>query len=334
MSMKNYSMNVLSVFDGMSCFQIALNRCGIKYNKYWASEIDSFAIKIARKNYPNIIHFGDITKIRKHHFLHDVDFLVGGSPCQGFSFAGKGLNFDDPRSKLFFEFVRLKKELNPKWFLLENVKMKKEHEKVITDLMGVEPIMINSALVSAQQRKRLYWTNIEVITQPQDKGILLDDILINGVGVLKTNGEYKIADKKSNCCDANYYKGLDNHQQRTGVYLSKEEIEKAKRNYAGKTWHTGNKMGNMVFPDKTDRKSKTITATRIKSDRATIHIKEGDMVRMLYPIEYERLQTVPDNYTKGVSDSQRYKMLGNGFTIDVICHILSFLPKEYFANQK
>jgi len=164
-------MNVLSVFDGMSCGQIALNKLNIKYDKYYASEIDKYAIQQTKKNYPNTIHLGNVTKI-KGSDLPQIDLLMGGSPCQGFSFAGKQLNFDDPRSALFFEFVRLLKETNPKYFLLENVRMKKEYQDVITEHLSVEPIMINSALVSAQNRVRLYWTNIPNITQPEDKGIV------------------------------------------------------------------------------------------------------------------------------------------------------------------
>jgi DNA-cytosine methyltransferase len=169
-------INVLSLFDGMSCGQIALDQLGIKVDNYYAAEIDKYAMQIAKKNYPNTIHLGDVTSVYAQH-LPKIDLLMGGSPCQGFSFAGKQLNFDDPRSALFFEFVRLLKECKPKYFLLENVRMKKEYQDVISEHLGVEPIMINSALVSAQNRVRLYWTNIPNITQPEDKGIVLKDIL-------------------------------------------------------------------------------------------------------------------------------------------------------------
>lgn len=166
---------VLSLFDGMSCGQIALNRAGISYGKYYASEIDKHAIKVTQHNYPNTIQLGSVTEI-KGTDLPQVDLLIGGSPCQGFSFSGKQLNFDDTRSKLFFEFVRLIKECKPKYWLLENVVMKKEFEQVITEHLGVEPIRINSALVSAQNRERLYWANFP-IEQPKDKGIKLINIL-------------------------------------------------------------------------------------------------------------------------------------------------------------
>jgi DNA (cytosine-5)-methyltransferase 3A len=181
-------MNVLSLFDGMSCGQIALKELGVKVDNYFAAEIDKHAIQVTKHNFPNTIHLGDVTKVSSSD-LPKIDLLMGGSPCQGFSFAGKQLAFDDPRSKLFFEFVRLKDELNPKYFLLENVRMAKEHENVITRFMGVEPIYINSALLSAQSRPRVYWTNINahpsglfgdlkcLIPQPKDKGVLLRDIL-------------------------------------------------------------------------------------------------------------------------------------------------------------
>jgi DNA (cytosine-5)-methyltransferase 3A len=169
-------MNVLSLFDGMSCGQIALNRIGVTNYKYYASEIDKHAIKLTQHNFPNTIQVGSVTEL-KGSALPKIDLLIGGSPCQGFSFSGKQLNFDDPRSKLFFEFVRLIEETNPKYWLLENVVMKKEYQDVITQYLGVEPIKINSSLVSAQNRERLYWTNIPNVTQPKDKGILLSDIL-------------------------------------------------------------------------------------------------------------------------------------------------------------
>lgn len=279
-------MNVLSLFDGMSCGRIALERAGIPVTSYYAAEIDKWAIKIAKKNYPDTIHLGDVRDV--HDFLlPEIDLLIGGSPCQGFSFIGKMLNFEDPRSKLFFEFVRLKEELKPKWFLLENVKMKKESQDIISRYLGVEPIEINSALVSAQNRKRLYWTNIPFGDLPEDKGLVLKDILeSNGTGVVKNRRFYQERNEKSMCLDANYYKGADNHGQRTLVeyILSEKEIQ-----------------------------------------QSTL-IEEGvKCYRMLTPVECERLQTVPDNYTEGVSNTQRYKMLGNGWTVDVITHIFKGL---------
>ena len=169
-------LNVLSCFDGMSCLQIALKKLGIPVNKYFASEIDKYAMQVTQANYPNTIQVGNVEFVTKEMLNNEIQLLAGGSPCQGFSFAGKQLNFEDPRSKLFFEFVRLKRELKPKYFLLENVKMKKEYQDIISKYMGCEPIEINSNLLSAQNRKRLYWTNIPGIAQPNDKGILLKDV--------------------------------------------------------------------------------------------------------------------------------------------------------------
>ena len=242
-------MNVLSLFDGISAGQVALERAGIKVDKYYASEIDKYAIQVTQKNYPDTVQIGDVTKVsyengilEYENVMQDVgkiDLLIGGSPCQGFSFAGKQLNFEDDRSKLFFEYVRLLEETKPKYFLLENVKMKKEYQDVITKYLGVEPIEINSALVSAQTRKRLYWTNIPNIEQPKDKKIMLKDV-IEGEGIkvdreksfaiiasigrttpreyfYKNQGQMVFVDRdKAYCIDANYYKGA-NWQQ----YISK-----------------------------------------------------------------------------------------------------------------
>lgn len=153
-------MKVLSLFDGISCGRVALERAGIPVETYYASEIDKYAIQIAQKNYPDTIQIGDVTKVDFSEYIGKVDLIIGGSPCQGFSFAGKQLNFNDPRSKLFFEFLRAVRTIKPKYFLLENVKMKKEFQDIISERLGVQPIEINSALVSAQNRIRLYWTNI------------------------------------------------------------------------------------------------------------------------------------------------------------------------------
>ena len=272
-------MNVLSLFDGMSCGQIALNRAGIKYDKYFASEVDKYAIQVAQHNYPNTIQIGDVLNV-KGGDLPKIDLLIGGSPCQGFSFAGKQLNFDDPRSKLFFEFVRLKNELKPKYFLLENVKMKKEYEKIITEYLNVEPILINSNLVSAQNRERLYWTNIPNIKQPKDKYILVKDIL-------DFNSEHKILSQKT---------------------INKHNFYKKNYKPIGKsptlTTELAHGTGKNVTP-KCHYEIKEITGED----------------RVFSPLECERLQTVPDNYSSVVSNTQRYKMLGNGWTIDVIAHI-------------
>jgi len=206
---------VLSLFDGMSCGQIALNRAGISYGKYYASEIDKHAIKVTQHNYPDTIQIGSVTEI-KGTDLPQIDLLIGGSPCQGFSFAGKGLNFDDPRSKLFFEFVRILKETKPKYFLLENVKMKQEFQDIISEQLGVKPILINSSLVSAQNRERLYWTNIPLQGLPNDKGLFLKDIIEKGAGKKlseqtaqrpRTLRNYRSENQKAFCMLATMWKG-------------------------------------------------------------------------------------------------------------------------------
>lgn len=416
-------MNVLSLFDGMSCGQIALNRANIPYSNYYASEIDKYAIKVTQHNYPNTIQLGDVTEIKSSD-LPQIDLLVGGSPCQGFSFAGKQLNFDDPRSKLFFEFVRLLKECKPKFFLLENVKMKKEYQNVISEHLGVEPIEINSALVSAQNRKRLYWTNIPFDKNIEDKGILLKDIVHEKADnrlsekeldyMLKSSGKWSPSannrfetylnypEKKGHCLTANLNKGvpyncffeilseyivpfdktlqiLDKEVQRGKVgYFRKDSQanrvyyihDKAitltgeagggaakmgqylfghtKKNSQGDRVYTENEnactlnsssggtagKGNLLFGCITpDRVEKRQNGQRFNSGKKfytlTAQDKHGVLVegyiRKLTPIECERLQTVPDNYSSIVSNSQRYKMLGNGWTVDVIAHIFKGL---------
>ena len=287
------AVNVLSLFDGCSMGRVALEKAGIPVNQYYASEIDKYAIQISRKNYPDIIHVGDVEYVGKKKDSPNFDLLIGGSPCQGFSFAGKQLNFDDPRSKLFFEYVRILKEFKPKYFLLENVKMKKEHQDIISEHLGVEPIEINSSLLSAQNRVRLYWTNIPV-DLPYYTDIVLKDILE------KDNPNFKYKKLKE------YYSNKP--QKEGGCYQVGEADIKGydiiKRVYSieGKapaltTMQGGHREPKIACPDK-------------------IHW------RKLTPLEMERLQTLPDNYTEGVSNTQRKKMIGNGFTVDVVAHIL------------
>ena len=322
-------MKVLSLFDGMSCGQIALNKAEVNIDKYYAAEVDNYAITVTQANYPNTIQLGDVCKV-KGADLPKIDLLIGGSPCQGFSFAGKQLNFEDPRSALFFEYVRILAELRVKnpdiYFLLENVRMKKESQDVITEYLGVEPIEINSALVSAQNRRRLYWTNIEGIEQPEDKGILLRDILeFEGAGVIKNMGDLKDNGDKSQCLDANYFKGADNHGQRTLISLPLGRYADA---YDITARFNAKKPGTLAFSKSRgsirtiNDKSKTLLGggQNISNSGAT-NIKIGERYRTLSPLECELLQTVPDNYTNHVSNTQRYKMLGNGWTVDVITHI-------------
>jgi len=230
-------MNVLSLFDGISCGQLALQRANIRVDNYFASEIDKYAIKIAMKNFPNTIQLGNI-----HDWMNwdlpKIDLLIGGSPCQGFSVAGQGLNFDDPRSALFFEYVDVLKHCKPTWFLLENVKMKKEWVNIISGYLKVAPIEINSALVSAQNRKRLYWTNIPDVTQPEDKGILLKDIIENNppnyAYVSKNHaGHVKLLNQKAGCLTEGAHSG-GNHSDMTLVktiphgYMKEETKERDK----------------------------------------------------------------------------------------------------------
>jgi len=415
-------MNVLSLFDGMSCGMIALDRLGIKVDNYYASEIDKYAIQVSQANYPEIVQVGDITKLDLST-LPKIDLVMGGSPCQGFSFAGKQLAFDDPRSALFFEFQKSISYLQPKYFLLENVKMKKEYLDIISEYMGVEPIFINSSLVSAQSRQRYYWTNIPNVEQPEERGIVLRDILEdqpseNPVKHTERNRRHlKQLDEKSLCMTATMYKGAGNNSmtlvpQHIGtavdvnghdilkrVYspngksptintmgggnrepkvvagawrgrsLNKdgknvkwkdikpkqiletrkdeksntvstftkdnlvvqsyrevrtEEAKKARRENRQKTGKDHTPFRAKELQPRDDGKVGTITPS-LNNDHKISLTRDNDQEvywRKLTPIECERLQTVPDNYTNHVSNTQRYKMLGNGWTIEVIAHIL------------
>lgn len=286
-------MNVLSCFDGMSCGRIALERADIEVDNYYSSEIDKYAIQIANKNYPRdeVNRLGDIAKI-KAESLPKIDLLIGGSPCQGFSFAGKQLNFEDERSKLFFEFVRLLKECKPKYFLLENVKMKKEYQDVITSYLGVESILINSSVVSAQNRERLYWTNIPITSRICDKNIALKDIL-------ETDKNINYIDSFKNCVRKNII-GVNIHDFLKPSGFAQIPCTSGFQDH---------KIGIEKSPCLRAGNSFTLIETNNKG------------IRTSTPIEWERLQTIPDNYTEGVSNTQRYKMLGNGWTVDVITHI-------------
>ena len=382
-------MNVLSLFDGMSCGQQALQRAGIKVDNYFASEIDKYAIEVAWKNFPNTIQMGDVSEIIVPNIIDqvEIDLLMGGSPCQGFSFAGGQLAFDDPRSKLFFEFVRIKEELQPKYFLLENVKMKQEFQDVITKYMGVEPIEINSSLFSAQNRRRLYWTNIPVDMDIKDKGLVLKDILQTDhneppVPINERNARhYKNPLQKSLCTTASMYKGAGNNGMTIvdrhiplGYLVDKlipvgEAEEYAHYNYRAtkEVYHMDGKAPTLLTMQGGNREPKVATYSarggrivnrrldeqgvrkdyqmdlpltpqvEIRSDNKTNCLTtlqkdnvvvQGMTWRKLTPIECERLQTLPDNYTEGVSKTQRYKMIGNGWTVDVIAHILKGIRNE------
>lgn len=418
-------MNVLSAFDGLSAARIALERIGITPDKYFASEIDKYAIQVACRNYCDTIQLGDITTIDLTT-LPKIDLLIGGSPCQDLSIAAKNRKgLQGSRSGLFYEYLRLRDKLKPTYFLLENVvSMSKESRDIITSEMGVEPIMINSSLVSAQHRKRLYWTNIPNVTQPDDCHIYLCDILESG----------EVDKDKSYCIDASYYKGTNLEHYLTNsmsqvVFEPKEydpgiedalmgaidetifqdspdrigsigEGRQGERVYstngksitiATNSGGIGGKTGlyakpvrvgqfngsqcNRIYGD--NGKSQTLTSPATGgSTLAWYMIKQQDelsdapetiavsthrekgnylprerclspngkgravstsesqqpfvydsyVIRKLTPLECERLQTIPDNYTSGVSNTQRYKMIGNSFTVDVIAHILSHMP--------
>lgn len=315
-------MNVLSLFDGMSCGQIALERVGIKVDNYFASEIDKYAIQVTQSHYPNTIQLGSVLEW-KDWKLPKIDLLIGGSPCQGFSNAGHGLNFDDPRSKLFFTYcdilaVQYGKNQKLK-YLLENVKMRKVWQDIITDRIKVEPIMIDSALVSAQSRKRLYWANFP-ITQPEDKGVILADIIEYG----------EVNREKSYTIDANYYKGgnprsyfQDGRRQLVFDHQSQKRAMVKVKGAAIRNQVTKRGVEEQLNIRK-DEKSNYVVPTY--PNKLNGVVMGDDMhYRKLTPIECERLQTVEDNWTAMVSSTQRYKMLGNGWTIDVVAHIFRSL---------
>ena len=340
-------MNVLSLFDGISCGQLALQRANIVIDTYYASEIDINAIKVTKHHFPNTIELGSVVDINGYE-LKNIDMIIGGSPCQGFSLAGKmngmstTLNYDvlslehylelkeqgiefSGQSYLFWEYIRLLKEIKPKYFFLENVKMEEKWKIVLTNALATtkacnccgiyesleltstpyhyqckhtkkiekfEPLFINSRLVSAQSRKRYYWTNIKDINEPIDTKICLDDILISA----NSNRD------KSHCIDANYGKGTNLKRY---LYRGSRQI---------------------VFPDINFMNE--LISNKPTIDECNIIGKENKgKWRMLSPIECERLQTLPDNYTEGVVKEKRYHMIGNGWTVDVIAHILKGMVK-------
>ena len=382
-------INVLSCFDGCSGGQLALQKAGIDVDTYYASEIDKYAIEVTQANFPNTIQLGDITKVGFTRFNHHVDLMMGGSPCQGFSFAGKQLNFDDPRSKLFFDFIRIRDELTPKYVLLENVRMAKESQDIISKYMGCEPTKINSADVSPQSRNRLYWfvtydwdlgKYVPMhIPQPSKKNVVIRDILedlpfgeipnylANSWGGVPRGDKVKsIDDAKANCLTASMYKGqIPTFIKKPNPSASKDGLirvgtanlkghDSIKRVYSadGKaptltTMQGGHRepkisMGRVVnrrldengvrkdnqmdlpFTPKVEVREDDVSncLTTVEKDNVVVN-RDEYLWRKLTPLECERLQTMPDNYTNHVSKTQRYKMIGNGWTIDVIAHILS-----------
>lgn len=311
-------MNVLSLFDGISCGKVALERAGIRVDNYFASEIDNNAIKISEQNHKDIIRLGDVKRWREWE-LPKIDFIIAGSPCQGFSRAGKGKNFDDPRSGLFYYFVDIleaQRAKNPDvLFMLENVQMKTEWRDTISDFLGVQPIRINSYLLSAQNRLRDYWTNIEGVELPQDKGIKLLDILedvdpseyIYHEGLLFDPGISEAS------------RGL---VQNVGGQIRVRQAVKCGYIVA----ESGDGV-NLQFPTSKSRRGRVIKQKSSTLDcSCEVCVLQSDVMRKFTTRELERLQTLPDGYTEGASRTVAQKAIGNGWTVDVIAHILSYIP--------
>jgi DNA-cytosine methyltransferase len=316
-------ISVLSLFDGMACGYEALKRAGISVSCYGASEIDPYAMKIAKKNHPNITHIGSIENWQEWGFsAGDFDLIIGGSPCQGFSGAGVGLNFQDPRSRLYFEFEEIVKTLKPKWWLLENVRMKKQWSDIITQRLGVTPVLINSALVSAQNRERLYWANFP-IRQPEDRGILLKDIILPNTWPVVdcvrvwAEGNPRIFEGKSPTLRT------PSGGARVPYLVNALMLSEKERNYMDKAVKGGRTHWDFQHHSDTENdKTSAVVANFFKGVPYNVLIdRYGGCIRKFHPIECERLQTLPDGYTEGVSATQRYKMIGNGWTVEVIKEI-------------
>ena len=377
-------MKILSLFDGISCARVALERVEIPVEAYYASEIDKYAIQISQKNYPDIIQIKGVETVKNDGFddLDNIDLLIGGSPCQDLSIAKKNRKgLDGERSGLFWEYVRILKEVKPKYFILENVNsMPKEAKAIITETLGVEPIMINAALVSAQNRKRLFWTNIPNVTQPEDKGILLRDILEKEVDekyFLQTDNKLTPSGNPEIAGTLDTGTWLKRYEQIRRVYKTtskcptiptgtgggvmtkiavalrnrgegkKPEIGGDKAN-AMTTVQTDSMVGFVIpeatkkgyaiategqsvdlsFPTSKTRRGRVGDKVKNIMTSQNIGVVQDMQIRKLTPIECERLQGLPDNYTEGVSNTQRYKALGNAFNVDVIAHILSHIPRE------
>lgn len=375
-------MKILSLFDGISVARVALERAGIPVEVYYASEIDRYAIQVSQKNYPDIIRVGSVVGLDTAQFK-DIDLLIGGSPCQDLSIAKKGRQgLAGERSGLFWEYVRILNEVKPRYFILENVfSMSKEARQTITDTLGVEPIMIDAALVSAQRRKRLWWvakrngdTYEKVdIPQPEDRGILLKDILEDGDTIINpkmlnfkgdtekcvtlTSSMYKepplVLKTKSNTIRAGgRSSGIGDKHEWDSVFQFRRTYWRETK--GGKvptlTANMGTGGNNVPYvPDKSycvpstyykenvklliQRKKKGLFVTEKNSqEESPIQLicknksSIPQNIRKLTPTECERLQSLPDNYTECVSNTQRYKALGNAFNADVVAHILSFLP--------
>lgn len=325
MSCADYKMNVLSLFDGISCARVALDRAGIEVNAYMASEIDKNAIKVSEKNYPDIIRVGSVVRLEVEG---QVDLLIGGSPCQDLSIAKKDRKgLDGDRSGLFWEFVRIKKECNPQWFVLENVaSMPKADRDIITKEMGVEPVMFNASLVSAQCRKRLFWTNIP-FDLPEDRGILLKDILEADVdekfyfnGKIGSSQANRVRDFSGKSVTLSAHGG--GAGAKTGLYKVGRDI--GRRLVDG---HRADADTTIPYERRIETRDdeKCGTLTSVAKDNLVV----GERIRKLTPIECERLQGLPDNYTEGIAMTHRYKCLGNAFNVDVVAHILGRVKLMY-----
>ena len=283
-------MNVLSLFDGISCGHIALLKAGHSIGSYFASEIDKNAIRVTQNNFLETKQLGDVQQVHAAD-LPKIDLLIGGSPCQGFSNAGKRKNFDDPRSRLFWEYVRILEEIQPKYFLLENVVMKQEWQDVISDAVGVKPIMINSALTSAAVRKRLYWTNIPDIERPKDYGITFGDVREHG-------------------------------HPKDSMYYSDKAMDWIRRHEA----RTGKKL--RIIGDNDKMQMLESSMHKKYSSQRFFGIQDTYGLRYITPLECERCMNVPDGYTACVSNTARYKALGNGWEVNTIAHIFRHMNRS------
>lgn len=310
-------MRVLSLFDGICCGHLALERAGIKIDSYDAYEIEKNAIKATETNFPDVVEHGDVTKEDFTKYKGKVDIIIFGSPCQGFSSSGKLLNFNDPISKLFFEAVRAIKECKPKYFLMENVVMKKEWQDIISSYLGVESIEINSSLVSAQNRRRLYWTNIPNVTLPEDKNITLEDVLediefpnpaaIRGRRLNKATIVGRRLDKNG-------------HRKDTDKTIPITQCLEVRA--------TNTEKSNCLTTVDKDN-----VLTPLPIGRHPDAFKDNLPFRYYTTKEMCRLQTAPDDFLNMIPDSAARKALGNGWTVDVIAHIFSFLPDEYKEDK-
>ena len=310
-------MRILSLFDGICCGHLALERAGIKIDSYDAYEIEKNAIKATETNFPDVVQHGDVTIEDFTKYKGKIDLLIGGSPCTNLSMAGNGQGLKGSQSKLFYEYARAIKEAHPKYFLLENVIMKKEWEDIITNILGVEPIEINSSLVSAQNRRRLYWTNIPNVTLPEDKNITLEDIL--------EDIEFP------------------NPAAIRGRRLNKATIVGRRLDKNGHRKDTDKTIPiTQCLEVRATNTDKSNCLTTVDKDNVLTPLSIGrhpDAFKNNLPFRYYttkemcRLQTVPDDFLNMIPDSAARKALGNGWTVDVIAHILSFLPDEYKEDK-